>query len=268
MQNSPTRSSASASKPMTILGNLAYSSLSKLTYFASSTQPDPYNRDMSITIEELVLASLIVLNARVNPTTASQTIRDLDTMASGRLTTVVDAVQGEVLSINAERINVKQQTNRVVMEMGHPQGAEGLVRLAEVAEVVTRNIDPISDQVESGRYTYGVNIDAICRQDSGGTANKYLAERFLNLGMLREQGYIPVDAAWRLQVESENTPNVRWSMNVDPFVGTTDTTSLFVKMNVHHENAVLPINKEDIAETFALTWKSIEAMINGMETPR
>ena len=226
--------------------------------------------DMPIVVQEPTRASIVVLNVQVPDNFRAGLIASLSSVSHGRLISATNPVEGDVLSLLTERINVKLNANRVMIEKEHPFGQQDWDHLSEVAEKVVQHFVPVSPvgsaPVNERRHTFGFNIEAICRPSGDEHAKPFLADGFFNLSQLKSSGFVPVEGS--LQLTISDGQNRYWRIRVEPLVGATEEYSFFVSLNQHSENMVLPTTQYEIQAALQNTWNSIEAIVGSLEVAR
>lgn len=233
---------------------------------------------MPIAIQEPVKASLVILNIGFTSNATARMLSALSETTNGKITMVKTANAAQSFMIETERISISQQLDRMVIERSYPSSIEDLARLAEVAEIAISNvnvhIDDSMPQIEpriddtpfdQRTHTFGTNIEAICRQDSGIPSQMYLASRFMNLDGLETHGIGRFDASWELAFGKGNRS---WKITARQVPGIGDESSIFVSLNSHHQNDILPRGKQAIDKMFRDTWQDVSEFVNAMEKPQ
>ena len=161
-------------------------------------------------------------------------------------------------SIDRERVRITQRPDgNSMVTRDYPETPADLDYFAKIVELAVEELRSTPEL-----RTFGFNIEALCRQDSGLASATYMVERFFDVSRLSEMavhGFF--SAIWQFGFADEER---QWTFHLRPLDNISGGPNLQVNVNSHHENQTLP-DQTMIKRRLTETWNFLPKFVERLE---
>ena len=161
----------------------------------------------------------------------------------GGLSPAASAI-GQRLALQRDRISIGSSPDSTMIEREFPLESD-LQRLAEVADEALRGREG-----EELPRAFGYNLELVYDQDSGSPAFQYIGKRLFREDTFAPEGWSLAGGAGRLVFVSAAG---RWTVHIEPRLGDTSSSRVYLNLNFHKEEQRLP-DREEMLRTFQHVW--------------
>ncbi len=160
------------------------------------------------------------------------------------------------ITLDRERIALSLSPSRSSITREYPDRPD-LERLSQVSALAIESTD-LAGHVPRA---FGYNIELVFDQDSGQPAIQYIGKRLFGCQSLGEAGWELIGGIGRLIFADATS---RWTVNLQPRFDDTDTSRVFMSLNLHRDEQRLP-NEEEIRHSLMEAWTKAEEIINRLD---
>lgn len=218
---------------------------------------------MTATLLDVVSTNLVLVGIGLlrNPEEAEKfkTALDLDLRVEvGLLANSQTGIteQSRTFTVNRERTALTLSATRSTISREYPEHKD----LARLATLATQAIE-CSDRGDQTLQAFGYNIEMVFDQTSNETAFHYIGNRLFGASPTGEPAWNFEGGAGRL-VFSDGSG--RHSFSVEPRFGDETTSRVFLSLNLHKDERVIPTEKE-IADSLKDIWEEAEKFMTRLD---
>ena len=160
------------------------------------------------------------------------------------------AEPGRSIALNRDRIELELSASRSTISREYPTVAE----LARLAEVISAAFHASRLGFED-LWTYGYNFEMTYDLPTGASAFRHVGRSLFGALTL---GGSPLGGAGNVVIEEDGDV---WDLTLESRFRDRDTSTVFVRLNLHREQQPLP-TQEAIEMEFESVWKQAERFVN------
>lgn len=169
------------------------------------------------------------------------------------------------LVLAQDRITLECGSNRFVGKREFPL-KDDLERLADVLAVAFQHSPHVR-----GRGMFGVNLILTYAHGSGLTSSEYLAGRLLQESVVHQIAKLAPDtdvSGQSISLSYSDGPR-RWIPKFEPRSPDRDPFGerVYLSINCHHEDAVIPLGKAPIWELLQTVWAHTHELVGAVNAP-
>ena len=227
---------------------------------------------MSLQIEEIVKLNLVLVGVHLLGSTEEASAFEaqvdaevLESVAqgiefnfspSGVSASVPQSPAPRVLSLERDRIMLDLNPGRSTITRNYPD-EESIGRLSQVA-----NLAIVESNIQGQELrAFGFNIEAVYGLTSDDNALQFLASHIFAPNLFQRSGYQFIGGSPRLRLERDGR---LWNFTIEPRLGDPNSTRIFISLNLHVEDIVLP-SESDIKESLQEVWDQAHAIVREFE---
>ncbi len=212
---------------------------------------------MAVTVQDVLRANIVFVGVELlNAPGALERFRalvDSEVVQEGVLiaqTPNTSATQGRLLRLAKDRILLETSQIRSSVSREYPDKTE-LHRLSEVTKFA---LDNTSLETQSPQ-AFGFNVELTYDQESGLSAQQYLARRLFSpaLSVGQNRHLVGGSGKFIFEVDSRHL-----TFSIEPRFNEQNTSKVFLTLNSHFSENRVPSSNE-ILETLADTWDRVHA---------
>ena len=166
-------------------------------------------------------------------------------------------VQGRVLRLPRDRLTVEAASARTRVSREYPEDVKDVSLVAQLAKQAIAATD-LHGKVPS---SYGFNIQMVYDQDSGEDALRYLGRRLFHPEGSLDERWEPSGGFGRMVFREGDWT---WRVGLEPRLQATDTTKVYLDLNLNIPEARLP-ETDDVTALMREQWYRAHALIETID---